>query len=278
MLFTRKKNRADNQYYGILNYISSPISKRHRIKGSKMVIKLTVSYDGTDFSGWQKQNDLITVQGVVEDALTKITGEKTSVVGSGRTDAGVHAEGQVASFKTRSEIPPERFAVALNTALPFGVKALKSELADDDFNARRNAKLKTYRYSIYNSDIEEPLKERYKSRVYGKLDEETMREAAKIFVGEHDFKAYAASGYSAKTTVRTIYSLDVIHDGENYDFVVTGSGFLYNMVRIIAGTLIAAGSGKITLKDVSNALISGKRHKDIKTMPAKGLCLVKVKY
>lgn len=243
-----------------------------------MVIKLTVSYDGTDFCGWQKQNNLITVQGVLEQAIEKLTGKKTPVVGSGRTDAGVHAEGQVASFKTTSEIPPERFAVALNTALPFGVKALKSELKDNDFNARRNAKTKTYRYSIYNSDIEEPLKERYKSRVYGNLDENVMREAAKIFIGEHDFKAYAASGYSAKTTVRTICSLDVIRDGENYDFVVTGSGFLYNMVRIIAGTLIAAGNGKITLDDVSNAFTSGKRHKDIKTMPAKGLCLVKVEY
>lgn len=243
-----------------------------------MTIKLTVSYDGTDFCGWQKQNNLITVQGVLEQAIEKITGAKTHIVGSGRTDAGVHAEGQVASFKTSCEIPPERFAAALNTALPFGVKVLNSQQEDDDFNARRNAKTKTYRYSIYNSDVEEPLKERYKSRVYGNLDEKTIREAAKIFIGEHDFKAYAASEYSAKTTIRTIYSLDVVKDGENYDFIVTGSGFLYNMVRIIAGTLIAAGGGKITLADVSDAFISGKRHKDIKTMPAKGLCLVKVEY
>lgn len=243
-----------------------------------MVIKLTVSYDGTDFAGWQKQNNLITVQGALEEAIEKITGEKTSVTGSGRTDAGVHAIGQVASFKTNSTIPPDKFAVALNTALPTGVKVLKSERADDDFNARRNAKVKTYRYSIYNSDVEEPLKERYKSRVYGKLDLEKMRAAAKLLEGEHDFKAFAASGYSAKTTVRTIYSFEIKNDGEDYDFYVTGSGFLYNMVRILAGTVILVGAGKIGSEEIPRAFETGKRHKDVKTMPPKGLCLMKVEY
>ena len=243
-----------------------------------MTIKLTVTYDGTDLCGWQKQNDRVTVQGLIEEALQKITGEKISVVGSGRTDAGVHAEGQVASFKTRANIPPHKFAAALNTALPPEVKVVLSEREEDDFNARRNAKKKTYRYSIYNSDTEEPLKERYKSRVYGKLDYEKMQSAAKLFEGEHDFKAYAASGYSAKTTVRTVYSARLLKNGEDIDFYITGNGFLYNAVRIIAGTLVAVGGGKVTEEDIKSSFITGVRHKDIKTLPAKGLCLVSVEY
>lgn len=243
-----------------------------------MVIKLIVSYDGTDFCGWQKQNGLLTVQGVLEDAVCKIVGKKTPIIGSGRTDAGVHAEGQTASFVTEANIPPERFAAALNTALPFGVKVLKSELAADGFNARRSAKRKTYRYSVYNSEVEEPLKERYKTRVYGTIDYEKMLDCARLFVGEHDFVAFAASGYSAKTTVRRVFALDIINNGEDYDFYITGSGFLYNMVRIIVGTLIAVGSGKIQKEDVIRSFSDGKRHKDIKTLPAKGLCLTSVEY
>ena len=243
-----------------------------------MTIKLTVTYDGTQICGWQKQTDRITVQGLLEEALLKITGEKTSVIGSGRTDAGVHAEGQVASFKTSSDIPPHKFAAALNTSLIPDVKVVKSERESDDFNARRNAKKKTYRYSLYNSDTEKPLKERYKTRVYGALDYEKMQSAAKLFQGEHDFKAYAASGYSAKTTVRTVYSVRLFKNGEDIDFYITGNGFLYNAVRIIAGTLVAAGCGKVTEEDIKRAFITGVRHKDIKTLPAKGLCLISVEY
>ena len=243
-----------------------------------MTIKLTVCYDGTNLSGWQRQKNAVSVQGLLEEAVEKITGEKTLVTGSGRTDAGVHAEGQTASFKTNSAIPPERLALALNTVLPPDVKAIKSELVPDDFNARRSAKRKTYRYSFYNSETDNPLKERYKARVYGHLDFEKMQAAAKLFEGEHDFKAFAASGYSAKTTVRTLYHAELVKNGEDIDLIVTGSGFLYNMVRIIAGTVAAVGGGKIDEREITSAYESGKRHKDIKTMPAKGLCLVCVEY
>ena len=243
-----------------------------------ITVKLTVSYDGTDFSGWQRQKNGESVQGVLESAVGKITGEKTTVTGSGRTDAGVHAEGQVASFSTLSTVPPEKFAAALNTVLPPSVKVLKSEKARDGFNARKDAKRKTYRYSVYLSDVEQPLKERYKTRAYGALDYGAMKKAARLFVGEHDFKAFAASGYSAKTTVRTIYSLEIEKSGEDYDFYVTGNGFLYNTVRIIAGAILSVGSGRTALSDVERSLATGERHKDFKTLPAKGLCLVGVEY
>ena len=243
-----------------------------------MTIKLTITYDGTNISGWQRQNNAVSVQGVLEEALFTLTKEKITVIGSGRTDAGVHAVGQVASFRTKSTIPSEKFAVALNTLLPQDVKVLKSEQADDDFNANRKAKRKTYRYSIYNSDIEEPLKERYKARVFGKLDYDKMVEASKLFIGEHDFLGFCASGYSAKTTVRTIFDCRIEKNGEDIDFYITGNGFLYNMVRIIVGTLVLIGSGKIDKNEIERTFTEHKRHKDIKTMPAHGLCLMSVDY
>lgn len=247
--------------------------------GESMTIKLTLSYDGTHFAGWQRQKNAISVQEELERALFSLTGKNTTVVGSGRTDAGVHAEGQVASFNVEEcSIPPEKFAVALNTILPNGVRAIKSERVEDSFNACRSAKRKTYRYSIYNSKIELPLKERYAVQIEEKLDYKKMQLAVSLFVGEHDFKAFAASGYSAKTTVRNIYSFTVKKSGDDYAFLVCGNGFLYNMVRILVGTVVAVGAGKIKLEDITEMLKTGKRDKNIKTLNAKGLCLVSVEY
>lgn len=243
-----------------------------------MRIKLCLSYDGTDFCGWQRQRNGVSVQQTVEDAVYSLTGEKVTVTASGRTDAGVHAKGQVAHFDTNANIPPEKFYKALNTFLPNGVKALSSEKASDNFNARKNAKRKTYEYSLYLSDTELPLKERYGTRVYGNIDIEKMRSAARLIEGEHDFKAFSATGGSVKTTVRTVYGITVAKSGEDIKITVCGSGFLYNMVRIIAGALVKAGKGEISESDILKALETGNRELLGETLPAKGLCLLKVEY
>lgn len=242
-----------------------------------MRVKLTVSYDGTDFCGWQVQDNGVSVQGVLEEAIFKVTGENVRVTGSGRTDAGVHAAGQVAHFDTESSVPAEKFYKALNAFLPCGVKVVKSERADDDFHACNLAKRKTYAYSLYLSDAELPLKERYAERVEN-VDAEKMKAAAKEFVGTHDFSAYKASGSSAKTTVRKIYSCKVVKKGTDITFTVCGNGFLYNMVRIMVGATVAAGKGEISVEDIRRSLATGERPKNVKTFPAKGLCLMKAEY
>lgn len=243
-----------------------------------MRIKLTISYDGTTFCGWQKQKNGVSVQGTVEDAIFRLTGERVSVVGSGRTDAGVHALGQVAHFDTAANIPPEKFCKALNILLPCGVKALASEKVSDKFNANRTAKRKTYEYSLYVSDVEQPLKERYATRVYGNIDVKKMQEAANILIGEHDFKAFSATGSSVKTTVRRVYGIDVEKAGEDIKIKVCGNGFLYNMVRIIAGALVKIGKGEIPEENLIKALKTGERDLLAETLPAKGLCLLSVEY
>ena len=244
-----------------------------------MIVKLTVTYDGTNYCGWQVQPNKITVQEVIEKALLTLTGEKIKVIGSGRTDAGVHAEGQVAHFKREKEnIPPEKFALALNIILPDDVKIVTSERADDDFSARRSAKRKTYVYRTYVSTAILPLKDRYALQLEKQPDVSAMKECAKLIEGEHDFKAFCSSGTSVKTTVRTVYSIDIEERGNEIIFSVTGNGFLYNMVRIIVGTLLAVGRGKIGKKEVEDMLATGKRALGGKTIPAKGLTLLSVEY
>ena len=243
-----------------------------------MNVYLVIRYDGTDFAGWQVQPDRRSVQGELEAAIKAVTGEETRVTASGRTDSGVHAAGQTANFFTNAKIPPAKFKEALNAALPKDVKIAKSGRASDDFNARFSAKRKTYVYNAYRSDTENPLKERFAARVYEKLDMQKMREVADILEGTHDFKCFLSSGSSVKTTVRTVYSIKIVKRGSDYRFSVTGNGFLYNMVRIMVGTLIQVGAGRLTAADVSEGLNGGLRGKMGKTMPAKGLTLYKVDY
>lgn len=243
-----------------------------------MRIKIVLSYDGTDFCGWQRQTNGVSVQQTVEDAVYNLTGEKTTVTASGRTDAGVHAAGQVAHFDTNANVPPEKFYKALNTFLPDSVKVLSSEQVADNFNARKSAKRKTYEYGLYLSDTELPLKERYCTRVYGDIDIEKMRSCAKLIEGEHDFKAFSATGSSVKTTVRTVYGIIIEKSGIDFKIRVTGNGFLYNMVRIIAGALVKIGKGEISENDIIKALKTGERNLLGETLPAKGLCLIKVEY
>lgn len=243
-----------------------------------MRIKLTVSYDGTNFCGWQRQKNGVSIQEVIETALSTVTQEKIKIVGSGRTDAGVHALGQVAHFDTESKIPPEKFCYALNAVLPPEIKILKSERVSENFNATRTAKKKTYRYLTYISNVELPLKERYAFMLEKNVDLKKMINASKIFIGTHDFKCFNASGGGALTTVRTVYSIKITKKGNEISFSVCGNGFLYNMVRIMVGALIKVGEGKATEKDLLNMLETGKRPFNYKTLPAKGLTLVSVKY
>lgn len=242
-----------------------------------MRIKITVSYDGTDFVGWQRQKNGYSVQQSIEEAIFSLTGETVSVTGSGRTDAGVHAEGQVAHFDTESSVPPEKFYLALNPFLPDSVKILSSERVKDTFHSVRCAKKKTYCYSFYFSSVPLPLKERYATRT-DSVDVEKMRDALSLFIGKHDFKAFSSVGSSVKTSEREIYDAKLIEENGFLRLYITGNGFLYNMVRIIAGTVLAVGQGSKTKDDIINAFVDGERNYAGKTLPAKGLTLKSAEY
>ena len=241
-------------------------------------IKLTIEYDGKDFKGWQKQPNKPNIQGEIERAIYNITKEEVDLIGSGRTDAGVHALGQVANFKTNSNIPIEKLALAINSQLKNSIIIKKAEEVDERFHSRYNAKHKTYRYIINNSPCGTAI---YRNLEYCfpiKLDVAKMQEAAKYFEGEHDFKAFKSSGTSAKNSVRTIYNASVKKEREKIIIELTGNGFLYNMVRIISGTLLDVGLQKIKPEEIKNIIEEKDRQKAGKTLPAHGLYLVEVKY
>ncbi len=243
-----------------------------------MRIKLVISYDGSNYHGWQRQKNGVSIQEELEKAIESVVGEKTEATASGRTDAGVHAEGQVVHFDTNSTVPPEKFYKALNPFLPNDIKVLSSGLVEDNFNARKSAKKKTYKYSFYFSEVDLPLKERYAVRLEEKPNFKLIKECAKLFVGEHDFKAFSSAGSSVKTTVRTIYSVEIERELNGFAVLVTGNGFLYNMVRIMVGAILDVGYGKKSLQDIEQAFTNGKRETLGKTLPAKGLTLQKVEY
>lgn len=241
-------------------------------------IKLIIEYDGKSFNGWQKQPTKLNIQGEIERAIGEITGEEIKLIGSGRTDAGVNALGQTANFKTNSNIPIEKIPLALNSKLKKSIVIVSAEEVDDSFHSRYNVKSKTYRYTINNSQNGSAI---YRDMEYHfpiKLDVKKMKEAAKLFEGEHDFKGFKASGTSSKSSVRTIYKADVKQDGDRIYIELTGNGFLYNMVRIISGTLLDVGLGKIDVNDIPKIIDSKDRKRAGKTLPAHGLCLVKVEY
>lgn len=242
-----------------------------------MRIKLVIEYDGTDFCGWQIQKNGKTVQQELETAIKKVTGEEVKVVGSGRTDSGVHAYGQVAHFDTQKNIGADRFAYAINGHLSDGVRVLSSCEVSEDFHARYSAKSKTYEYKLYISPIERPLKNKYALRVDA-LDIDLIKKGAELIEGEHDFKCFCASGSDVESTVRTVYGINIVQVGSDVTVSVTGNGFLYNMVRMIVGALKALSDGKITLQDIKNSLESGERLKNTATLPAKALTLKDVVY
>ncbi len=261
-----------------------------------MRVKATVSYLGTDFVGWQIQKNGLSVQEVFETALFKTFGTKIDSVASGRTDSGVHALGQIVHFDADTSIPAQKIPFAINANLPRSVSVVDCVIADPDFNARFSAKRKTYCYNFYVSNVVLPLLETQHTHLLQALDIDAMKKASEILTGEHDFKCFEASGSVVKRTVRTIYSIEI--DTQHFDInssiakkvdddkffngtvsiSVTGNGFLYNMVRIIAGTLYFVGIHKLSLQDVQDMLTKKDRTLAGKTMPPQGLVLKCVEY
>lgn len=242
-------------------------------------IKLTIEYDGKDFNGWQKQPSKLNVQGTIEKAIYQITKEEVVLNASGRTDAGVHAIGQVANFKTNTNIPIDKIAIAINTNLKKSIRIKSAEEVEERFHSRLNCKRKTYRYIIDNSEYGSAIYRNLETHLSQKLNIEEMKKAIKYFEGEHDFKAFKASGTSSKSSVRTIYKAELIEMPESKIYIeLTGNGFLYNMVRIIVGTLVEVGIGKIKAEEVEGIIKSKKRENAGKTMPPQGLYLLKVEY
>ena len=242
-------------------------------------IKLIIEYDGKEFNGWQKQPNKLNIQGTIEKAIEAITKEKVELMASGRTDAGVHALGQVANFKTNSNIPIDKFAIAINSNLKKSIIIKSAEEVDEKFHSRLSCKKKTYRYIINNSKYGTAIYRNLETCIKEKLDIEKMKEAVKYFEGEHDFKAFKASGTSSKSSVRTIYKAEVIEKENDRIYVeLTGNGFLYNMVRIIVGTLVEVGMGKIEPQDIKGIIDSKDRKNAGKTLPPQGLYLLRVEY
>lgn len=241
-------------------------------------IRLTIEYDGKDFNGWQKQPNKLNIQGEIERAIEEITGEKVDLIASGRTDAGVHALAQMANFKTNSNLPVKKYPIALNTKLKKSIRIQKAEEVEEDFHSRYHCKQKTYRYVINNSEQGSSIYRNLEYFVPNKLNVEKMQEAVKYFEGEHDFKAFKASGTSSKSSVRIIYKAKVEKQGDRIIIELTGNGFLYNMVRIIAGTLVDVGLEKIEPDEIPEIIENGERSRAGKTLPPQGLYLVKVEY
>lgn len=241
-------------------------------------IKLTIEYDGTHYSGWQIQPNGLAVQEVLENTLSGLLKEKVRVVSSGRTDAGVHARGMVAAFRTERTIPVKAFCEGLNSLLPPDIAIREAVEASLEFNPRRDALAKHYRYTIYHSPRRSPLNRYYVWRVGEALDLAAMQRAAALFVGEKDFAAFRASNCAAKTTVRRIDSLDISRRDDMIVLDVRGSGFLKNMVRIMVGTLVEVGRGSMGVHDIERLFQELDRRKAGITAPPQGLCLVEVFY
>ena len=242
-------------------------------------IKLTIEYDGKDFNGWQKQPNKLNIQGEIERAIQEITKEDDiQLFASGRTDAGVHALGQVANFKTSSNMPVEKFPIAINNKLKKSIVIKEAEEVDERFHSRYNCKKKTYRYIINNSEYGSAIYRNQECHIPQKLDVEAMKAAIKYFEGEHDFKGFKASGTSSKNSVRKIFKTKIEVHNERIFIELTGSGFLYNMVRIISGTLVDVGLGKTLPEEIPEIINAGDRKKAGKTLPPQGLYLLKVEY
>ena len=241
--------------------------------------KLTLSYDGTRYRGWQRQgNTENTIQAKVECALSRILGQSVEVSGSGRTDAGTHARIQVASFRARTELTEREILSRLRSALPEDIAANDLTLAAPRFHARLSCVGKTYIYRVQNSEVQNVFERRYMHRVSEELDIGAMESAAKILLGEHDFTAFQSNKRMKKSAVRRIDTIDIQRCGDEVRFVVSGDGFLYTMVRIIVGTLLEVGAHRMSAEDVRYALDSKVRENAGPTAPAQGLCLWEVFY
>lgn len=243
-----------------------------------MRVKMIVAYDGTNYCGWQIQPNGITIEQVLNEHLSRLLKEDIKVTGASRTDAGVHSLGNVCMFDTNTRMPAEKISYALNQKLPEDIVVVDSCEVSDDFHPRFSKSRKTYEYRILNARFRNPTRRLDTYFYHYPLDTEKMSEAAKYLIGEHDFASFCSANSQAQTTVRTIYDCTVSKAGDIITIRVTGNGFLYNMVRIIAGTLLYVGIGKLTPEDVKEILESGDRKKAGKTLSAKGLHLISVVY
>lgn len=246
---------------------------------------LRIEYDGTNFCGWQRQPGSRTVCGELESVLKRLTGEDILLSGTSRTDAGVHAKGQCASFRSAMKIPAENLAGAMNNILARDrlesvgeIRILEAKEMPEDFHARFSSRGKRYVYKIKNTDVPSVFDRNYYYQVRGKLDAESMKAAAAYLVGEHDFAGFQSSGSPKESTVRTIYSIDISSAGNELDIFVSGNGFLYNMVRIISGTLVEVGQGRRSPESVAEAVELADRSKAGHVAPPQGLYLDEVFY
>jgi len=241
--------------------------------------RILLAYDGTRYQGWQRQgNTDNTIQARLEAVLSRLLEQEVEVNGSGRTDAGAHASGQVASFRAETELPPDVILRRLRQHLPDDIGAISLAEAAPRFHARLNAREKTYVYRVWNSESPNVFERRYLYAMPRPLDLARMREAAEYFLGEHDFMALCANRHMKKSAVRTIRAITIERLGEEIRFTVTGDGFLYNMVRILVGTLLEIGEGAREPGCVPEILASRRRETAGETAPARGLCLTEVKY
>ena len=259
----------------VSGHIPSPAD--HPPEGQKR-FKLIVEYDGTSYCGWQRQLNGPSVQQELEEALARLTHERISVVGSSRTDAGVHAEGLCAHFDSATRIPADKLAFALNTMLPADIRIRESGPAPEGFHARFASCGKVYSYTFFNARHANAVGRMYSAHVPLLLHEQKMHEEAQALLGTHDFAAFAASGSVVKSTVRTIYRVKVERSGDYVTLTILGNGFLYNMVRIIAGTLMEIGTGKRESGAIARAIKTGDRLALGQTAPAQGLTLKQVLY
>lgn len=243
-------------------------------------IKLLIEYDGTNYSGWQKQinSNIRTIQGTIEECLNEITGEEIDLIGCSRTDAGVHAKGFVANFNTESRIPGDKFKYVINRLLPEDIIISDSQEIDMNFHARYSCIGKRYIFKILNREWPSPVLRNYTYHFKGKLDVESMNKAAQYLIGKHDFTSFKSSGSSVKSSVRTIMDAELYSVEDLVVFGISGDGFLYNMVRIIVGTLIEVGIGKRAPEDIITILEAKDRRKAGASAPARGLYLDEVFY
>lgn len=241
-------------------------------------IKLVVAYDGTAYCGFQVQNNGPTIEGELNRVLSELFGEEIRVIGASRTDSGVHAYCNVAVFDTNARMPAEKMLYAINQRLPEDIRVQSSMEVAGDFHPRHTDSRKTYEYHIYNTGVQNPMKRHYALWDYHNLQVDKMKEAAVYLVGEHDFKSFCSVDTTVESTVRTIYNLSVEKNGEDIVISVCGNGFLYNMVRIIAGTLLEVGKGKIEPNEMEKILNALDRQAAGPTAPAHGLTLVKYEF
>lgn len=241
-------------------------------------IKLTIEYEGTNYSGWQRQDNAVTIQEKIEEAVEKATGEKVKLIGSGRTDGKVHALGQVANFLTKSSIPGEKYKYALKFLLPDDITIMESEEVDLSFHSRFDAIKKRYKYIVYNGELPRAIYRNFSYHVPYNIDIDEMIHASKYLIGTHDFAAFMATNSEVNSTIRTIYSISIEKNKDLIEFNIEGNSFLRNMVRIIVGTLLNVGFGKLNKEDLPKIILDRKREGAGPTAPPQGLFLEKVFY